>query len=179
MNANELRELLKQLSSAALQMLSTKEIMALAKNLKKFKDKIERVELTGEINKTMATIPEQEKALLLDFLKKASLKNPAKTASAATLQNHLSVLLKIMNKFNVHIKELRELLKHLTSADEDKAISEITRLNKEQKKSLSKLANLTKRTAKGVRSFNIGSSAKSNKEWLQEVKKNKTTTILG
>lgn len=181
MTENEIQSLLAKLTkltgeSAAV--LSRAQLNRLGKDLQKHADLIEREGVAAQITAFEAGIPPRAGSIYKTLLKDRGVKKPAKSAAPDRLREYLRSL---SETWEVACKDLAAFeaeLERLRKPDEDAALKRIAGYDAARRKTISKLAGLTKLTERGSAPLNLSTSPNNNRKWLAALRKKMPGDLL-
>jgi len=175
MNARNVKDLARELAGMPVESLDGKAVVALGKSLEKHIDAIRRTAARKEAEELLLRIPEHERRLYDQLLKRAQIKKPGKTASAQDWRNYARKLSGALERIEPQAREARTRLKRIAKADRNKALAELAALDADGRKHLSWLAQLTKPDGKAL---NLSASSKNHADWLDRLSRSRINTIL-
>lgn len=169
MNVSELRGVLRELGESPLELLNATDMRKFADTFKKMRDQIQKTSVLVEVQNLNLEIPHSERALFELLMKAKKIRKPAKSAPLGSYVAYEKQYRTAVEGVRRVILADNELLSKIKALPEKKALERLAGLDTEARKRLSRLANLTKQSGRGVSLFSLTTSKKNHQSWLSEL----------
>ena len=158
--------------------LGSKDITAFGNAIARYSLLIRRADAKSQINDFLTSLSQPGRKYLESFLKKEGLKKPQARAAPEEFQRYLQEMRELWMEGRDHLEQLLGVMREIIASPPQEGLGIIGGLGADERKELSRIAGLTKRTGRGSASLNLSTNKKNNLQWISELKNNKTKTIL-